>query len=77
MNTVKKQRDFTSINCLSTVNETFHLYFYSHIDANVWKTACTAPGPETQIFQDNSQSKCDMFSENIRIPYSFIVKKMK
>jgi len=48
---VKGQRDFRSINCSSTVNEKFHLYFHSYMDAHVWKTTHiaviqSAPGQE-------------------------------
>jgi len=51
INAVKGQCDFRSINCLSTVNETFHLYFHSYMDVGVWKTTRiavnrSAPGPE-------------------------------
>ena len=51
INIVKGQRDFRSINCLSTVNEKFHLCFHSYMDANVRKTTRIAvnrspPGPE-------------------------------
>jgi len=35
MNVVKGQRDFKSMNCLSTVNEIFHLKIHSYMDANV------------------------------------------
>jgi len=51
INAVKGQRDFRRINCLSTVNEKFHLYFHSYVDGSVWKTPRiavnpSAPGPE-------------------------------
>jgi len=51
INLVKGQRDFRSIKCFSTVNEKFHLYFYLHMDANLWKTTRivvnpSATGPE-------------------------------
>jgi len=35
INPTKGQRNYRSINCLSTVNEKFNLYFHSYMDANV------------------------------------------
>jgi len=51
INVAEEQHDIRSINILSTVNEKFHLYYHSYMDANVWKTTRiavnrSAPGPE-------------------------------
>jgi len=59
-NVVKEQCYFRSLNCLSTVNEKFHLYFHSYMDTNVCKTHIavnrSTPGSDNQIFQDNDKS---------------------
>ena len=71
---MKGQRGFSSINCLSTVNKKFHVYFHSYVDANVSKTTridccesvCSWPR-KLKYFRITVNLTCEMFSENIRI----------
>jgi len=81
INIVKEQRDFGIINCLSTVNEKFHLHFHSYMDANVWKTSRIAMNRSASDPENSNLSAievnltCDMFSENIRIPLVSLSRK--
>jgi len=53
---MKGQRDYRSINSLSTVNEKCHLYFKLHMDVIVWKSTRIAVNRSVRGQEDSTTS---------------------
>jgi len=77
INVMKGQCDFKSINCSSTVSETYYLYFHCKTQIRVNRSAPMhlrfILSSNFLYFKKAVNLPCDIVSENI----SFIIKKMK